>query len=108
MLLKLCNILHAVNLRGSPNSLNEITLSSVSNSSKVQYSNRERICLLTCTPIADCGGEEMDQAGVCLGFANYLYEATSLKALGWHMPDIAVSAAFPAIVPHSCDKPVGE
>jgi hypothetical protein len=70
MLLKLCNILHAVHLRGSPNNLNEITLSLVSNSSKMQYSNRERISLLIYTPIADCGGEETDQAGVCLGFAN--------------------------------------
>jgi hypothetical protein len=93
MLLKLCNILYAVNLRGSLNSLKEITLSSASNSSKVQYSDQERIFLLTCTLIADCGGKEMDQAKVCLRFANYLCEATLLKALGWHIPDIALSAA---------------
>lgn len=76
MLLKLRNILHAVNLRSAPNSLNEITFSSVSNSSKVEYSNREHISLLTCTPIADRRGEKIDQAGVCLGSANYLCEPT--------------------------------
>jgi hypothetical protein len=35
-------------LQSSPNELNRITLLLVSNSSKVQCSNRERISLLTC------------------------------------------------------------
>jgi hypothetical protein len=60
MLLKLYDILYIVNLRSSPNSLNEITLSIVSNSSKVEDSNRERISLLTCIPIMGCRSEEMD------------------------------------------------
>ena len=51
MPLKLFNILRAVSLRSSLNEPNEITLSSVSNSFKVQCSNRERMSLLTCWPI---------------------------------------------------------